>query len=227
MRKTILYMLLFASTIFAQKLPQSFSFLSTLEVDRDIYIHYNSNLTTVINNKKLIEEIDTHEIRAIKTKIDSKKDEYYYVDYFPGLSADPTFTIYKELPDTTIRIESFSGTDIYMPGNGNIYISGHTNNMYNKRFKYKIDGTDIKEIEQPFYYVGVKSNTTLPIQLYSDTTLTNEIVRIPNNSQVEVLLNKEDLYLVKTSFGLLGWMKIKQYSLYGNSPIEEIYYAGD
>lgn len=49
---------------------------------------------------------------------------------------------------------------------------------------------------------------------------------LPKGSTVTVLVNKGDNYLIKTPFGLLGWLKIKGGSQ-EDTPILGIYWRGD
>ncbi|MCF7886162.1 MAG: hypothetical protein K9M80_06685 [Candidatus Marinimicrobia bacterium] len=61
-----------------------------------------------------------------------------------------------------------NGLRISIPGDGNIYISGHTNNMFNKRRIYHLESNTLKEIKQPFYYVGQEGVLQKDITLYRD-----------------------------------------------------------
>ena len=115
---------------------------------------------------------------------------------------------------------------LIIPGNGSIYISGHTDNMFDTRKKFIYDGNKFNELIQPFYYVGLETFTIKPITLFSDTTLSNPVASLPENSEIEVLINRNDLYLIRTSFGLTGWLKIGPVSP-DYSPIKGLYFAGD
>ena len=91
--------------------------------------------------------------------------------------------------------------------------------------KWKFDGVEFVEVDQAFYYVGLKTKNTEPITLYSDEKLTKEIAHLPANAEIEVVLYNDKKYLIKTSFGLLGWF------YFGNSSlrcyeIPDIWFAG-
>jgi len=98
--------------------------------------------------------------------------------------------------------------------------------MFDTKKKFILKGDALQEVHQEYYFVGVQSVTTKPIELYSDTKLREINARLPKDASVTVLISKGDLYLIKTSFGLLGWMKIS-ISLSGQSPIKDLYFAGD
>ena len=153
-------------------------------------------------------------------------NEIFTVDFSPGPSADPGFTIRKIFKDSLIYIDSFNCTNLVIPGNKFIYTSGHTNNMFNERKKFVYSGDGFQEVKQPFYYVGLKTNNLKPITLFSDTTLSDPVAKLPANYDIEVLINVNDFYLIRTAFGLTGWLNMKR-SLYGNTPIKGLYYAGD
>lgn len=117
------------------------------------------------------------------------------------------------------------GVHLVSPGNGVLYVSGHTNNMYDQRKKYELKNGKFSEIAQPYYYVGVKAKLKDRLSIFSDLSQKVEVARLGKGSNVEVLINKDDNYLIKTEHGLLGWAKIA----YGNQEtiIEGIYFRGD
>ncbi|TXH71530.1 MAG: hypothetical protein E6Q83_01705 [Thiothrix sp.] len=212
---------------------EPFPNLKTLAVDEPIVsegesiaIHYNPSVTEVINEELSDPDLEGQK-RMLKTKIDKESDQYYTIDYSPGPSADPVFIIQKNegkaLAKTNIRL---SGLQLYIPGNGFLYVSGHTNNMFNARRKYKVEGDELVEVEQPFYYVGIDAELKKDLEIYSDIGMKKSLGLLTKGTGVSVLVNQEDNYLVKSSFGLVGWAKIPE-SLYPGEVVDGIYYAGD
>jgi hypothetical protein len=53
------------------------------------------------------------------------------------------------------------------------------------------------------------------------------VARVPKGSKVVVLLNQGDYYLIKTSFGLVGWLKLPDEPLGSKPTIEGLFVAGD
>lgn len=205
--------------------PFSFSYLKTIKMDDNVFIYYNPEITEIIN--KDITEHGIQEYRVLKTKINADKSQFVTVDYSPGPSVDPGFLFHKNDGDSLIQLGyMIGGLKLYIPGNGYIYISGHSNNMFDERRKYKIEGHNIVEVKQPYYYVGIESKLKTDINLYSDINLRKQIGKLTKGSPVSVLINKDDFYLIKSSFGLVGWTKI-ELSLFPGKIIESIYFAGD
>ncbi len=151
--------------------------------------------------------------------------------YSAGLSGDPSYSV----SDITGKIlTSINCTDFYINDLGIIYTSGHTNNMFNQRRKFEIKKDTVLEVKQPYYYVGLKNKTLKPITLYKEKTGKEVIAQLPKNYTVEVLLaeNTSDnfhshkYFLVKTEFGLVGWLRLTDYEGY-DPVIEGLFYAGD
>ncbi|MEJ2507698.1 MAG: hypothetical protein P8Y81_15670 [Ignavibacteriaceae bacterium] len=237
MFKIIFFLFVFLWQIInAQEPPSSFGYLSTikpmLSEPYDAHVCYNEKLTEIIN-ENITEKIYPEEadfippiIRVMKTRLNQNSDEIFTVNFSPGPSADPGFIIQRISKDSSIRIDSFNCTNLVIPGNNCIYTSGHTNNMFNERKKFVYTGNGFREVRQAFYYVGLETINLKPITLFSDTTLSVEVAKLPANSEIGVLINLNDFYLIRTSFGLTGWLKLKA-ALYGYSPIKGLYYAGD
>lgn len=218
--------------MFGQELPSYFKNLLKTKVSGtetyDIIVYSDSSNTNVIN-KEITDQDYPHyalPVRVLSTKINIKRNELYTIEYWPGLSADPTFIIYENTKDSLKSIISLNGETLIIPGNGSIYFSGHTNKMFNIRRKFTLESGSLKEVKQPFYYVGLKTITLKPIELYSDTLYAQKIAGLPHNSNIEVLINASEHYLIKTALGLTGWVKIPTTTI-EESPIKGLYYTGD
>jgi hypothetical protein len=231
----IFMQLSFSVFSYAQQHPELFSGIELLELKtetRTVKIFYDPKITTVINKepdnpiKYNIQGISGIKIiRAIRTKISLNTQEYYIIDFDEGASDDPTFILLKEENKKLKYISHMPGTSLVIPGDGNLYISGHTNDMFDKRRKFSLSKDRIVEVQQPYYYVGLETKIKKKIDLYSTPQQSEVIHSLLKGSKVTVLLNKGDLYLLKTSFGLVGWTQIP----YGSqeTSIEGLYFAGD
>lgn len=82
--------------------------------------------------------------------------------------------------------------------------------MYDKKRKFLLDNDQIREIKQPFYYVGIDSHANQAIVMYTSEELGEEVGHLPKGANLTVLLEDNDYYLLRTSFGLVGWMKIEK-----------------
>jgi hypothetical protein len=151
--------------------------------------------------------------------------------YSEGMSADPGYVI---TTNTGKVIRRFSCVEFYINGSGTIYTSGHVNNMYDRRRKFQIQNDTIVEINQPFNYVGLKGKTLKSIVLYQDKVGNKIVAQLPKDYEIEILLadaKTEDYamdqnFLVKTDFGLVGWLRLTFDDIYG-TVLKELYYAGD
>lgn len=232
-RKYIWFLLLMAGLAHANDLPQSFAGLETLELDftqaGTIRIAYNPRISTVLNKERTGEDLGIKIIDAITTRINAADKTSYAIEYDEGMSVDPGFTIYK-VGNEPIEIGSFSATEIIIPGNGNIYLSGHTNNMFNTRRKFKLVGNKFIESKQPFYYVGLETQTNEAITLYASQEMKTSVAKLGKDSKITVLLNEGKNYLIKTSFGLVGWYRLEKefpVGLHHKSALHGIYFNGD
>ena len=231
-------LLLLPAQLQAYETYESFSWLKPIDVDYmtnvgDIRVLYNESVTTILNRKVpagLFDKDDAEATEVIETRLDVNSDDRYIIRYFEGLSGDPVFTIFKKTKDGLVEMGSFGGTDIIIPGNGNIYTAGHINSMFNIRRKYVLTATGIKEVPQPLLYVGIKAKIRKPISIYSTKALKDTVAKLPKGSTVEVLVSDGKLYLIKTDFGLLGWYDASNHQPLGlnqNNPIPDLYFKGD
>ncbi|MFB6320829.1 hypothetical protein [Saccharicrinis sp. FJH54] len=222
-----------------KKIPESFSYLKSVELLSDFNIEqlgtpeffYNPEITEVINRpidsthilyKEWAVDICLHEFAI--TKIDKNSNVKYHICFDYGMSYDPNFTIYKVVNDSPKHILSVNGMKMYIPGNGNIYIEGHTNNYFNERRKFKLSNDSIVEVNQPFKYVGIKTKSNGVLKLYSTMNQKELVAVLPKNSEIEVLINMGNYYLIKSSFGLVGWW---EFDGYYSEDIKEIFFNGD
>lgn len=163
--------------------------------------------------------------RVLKTRIDQGKSEEVFIDYDPGPNVDPEIAVTRV--GSAEPAGYVSGLNFYIPGTGAIYASGHTNNNFDTRRKYVLQGDRLVEVKQPFYWVGLESKAKKDLVLYSAKDQKEVVAQLPKGSAVTVVLNEgEDWYLLKTPFGLVGWLKIEVRSQEADT-IEGLYFAGD
>ncbi len=226
-----------ASAEGAHQIPTSFPHLSKLdvgEVKGYISIYYNTKISKILNHDVESDASHSGKVRrALETKLDNNTNDIYTIDYDPGPSGDPHFILYRNLDNKLIRFDDFSGTELIVPGDGSIYVSGEANNFFNRRRKYTLNNGTLKEVAQPYYYVGLKTTNIQPIDIYSEKTYQNKVAHLPANSQIEVLLasKKNDYeydYLIKSPYGLVGWTTVDvQNGMCGMESIKGICFHGD
>lgn len=189
----------------------------------------------------------------VRTKLSGNDNTEYLVVFDWGMSDDYNFALYQMEKDTLLPLQTLNpagqitdayiwGKEIYLPGNGFFYTAGHVNNMFNQRSKWAVVNKLLTETPQPFYYVGLETKAKEAFAIYADTGLTQKVADIAAGGPLTVLLNlpqqqapntTEDAdgfhhyeyFLIKSEFGLTGWVKIDAYSM--NSPIDGLFFAGD
>ena len=225
-----------------KKDSEPFDYLESLVLDYDylkLVVKYPSGSTTIYN--KEVSDLDEDDpfyyggegpdmtdVKLLKTKISPSGPDYYVVSSM-GPSADPSFSIYEEGSFDNPVLRAYA-THLFIPGNGNIYASGHTSNYFNTRKKYEFNNGQFVEAKQPFYYVGLKSKTRKPAKIYKSEQLEEVVAFMPKDYSVEVLVQKPgtNLFLVRTDFGLCGWIEISGEDAFGGVElIKGLHFAGD
>lgn len=148
-----------------------------------------------------------------------------------GMSDDPEFSIFGKGQKL---IGHVSCLDMYINASGVIYTAGHANNMFNRRRKFQIQKDTLLEVKQPYYYVGLKGQLQKDITLYRDKTGPDVVAQLPKGYEVEVLLAEsttkdyeiDNLFLVRTDFGLVGWLRLSNEDTFGGV-LKELYFRGD
>lgn len=136
-----------------------------------------------------------------------------YVLYSPGPSADPTFKICNEKGEEIFEQVT---DELALMGTGIMYTYGHSDDMFYRRNKWKIEGNRVVRIDQPYYYVGISGELRKPVKLYSEREGGEVVATLPKGYQIEILLAEkvedEDKvplrYLARTDFGLVGWLRV-------------------
>ena len=204
--------------------PQSFKHLKRVEVEGGaLYV----DASVQCSPKKLQEEgPDVFEVCLLN--IDGQPMHVFFTE---GPSADPEFMIHAK--DGKEPLLSVGATTMYIPKGKNVYAEGWTNSMFNQRRKFTFDTKKFTEVKQPYYYVGLKGKVqrtpvdegTVVVTLYADKTKTQKVAVLTEGSEIEVLLSDDPKwYLVRSSFGLVGWVEIPSSAMFTNIGL---YYAGD
>jgi len=204
--KNIFTLLLSFTILFITGNTFSQSFDKLTHYTKNGNVKYNSN-SSILIDKDIYREDFTHH-RIIKTKINARENTYYIVEFLIGGSEIETYTIYKINADNSeTQIASFDCEEIVIPGNGNVYIKGGVNELYSLSQKFKLIGDKLEEVEQGAYYIGIKTKTQELITLYTDKNKIKKAAVLPANYNVEILIEDNGWYLIKTPFGLTGWIK--------------------
>lgn len=189
-------------------------------------ISYDPALSKLITKPVGKKEEGAPEVtRVLSTRLNREADDRYFVDFDPGPSADPSFTISDE--KTGKRIGQIGANALVLPGNGFIYAIGRSNNMHEERQKFLLREGELVEVKQPYSYIGLDSKANVPITLTSGQGKGEVVANIPKGDSLQVVLRDEEYLLIKTQFGLVGWWKMNTDVTADSADIEGIYYAGD
>lgn len=219
---------------------QPFSYLDKIEIKahEGTSLHLVASQATLINKKRselkkddifYAEECEgEYTTLAAICKIDNKLAQKYAIFY--STCPNPEFVIYNSTDPEKI-LKTINADQLFINSSGHLYSSGGEG-TFDTRKKYTLTNGEIKYVQQPFYYVGLKSKTLNPITIYGSKKLENEVAKLPVNYDIEVILSEnvfnetEALYLVKTSFGLLGWARLKA-GQYKAIDVKGLIYKGD
>jgi hypothetical protein len=223
---TLIVCLLPINALIAAEATNAFPGLKTLCVEDsngfDIRVHYDPTVSTVLYKEGKHDFVTP----VLETRIDGKEKKLYVIGFTAGMSAAPAFLIAPKGTEID-KGEGVGGTELFLPGNGSIYVSGHTNNCFNQRRKFSLKAGKLTEVKQPFQYVGLESTALVDITVFSDKKLTQAVAALPKGSPLTVLINDGSYFLVKTSFGLVGWVRYECDGALVRPVIDGLYFRGD
>jgi hypothetical protein len=189
------------------------------------------------NEKKEVDEADADGVTityVLETKFRVRSQKYYVIVCSSGGSADFN-CMFRPVGKSGDPFRSqIEGVRFEISGDDCVYASGHVNTMFDHRRKYCLVEDDLKEIRQPFHFVGLKSTTLRDLTFYSDKAGTSAVGTIPKGDFVEVLVastgrEKDDAehihFLIRDRNGLTGWVDLA----FGQEAkdIAGIFFAGD
>jgi hypothetical protein len=147
-------------------------------------------------------------------------------------SCDPAFKFHwsdGKRVEIKSRLESFAvlAVNLIIPGDGYFYASGHTNTHFDKRRKFHLVDSVIVEVEQPYYYVGLKTVALRDIKLYGDLVGDSIVAEVSAEDSIVVLLNAGYSFLVKARYDIIGWWRIREPSWQWPTEVDGVFYRGD
>lgn len=132
--------------------------------------------------------------------------------YFdPGPSYDPSYLVVPAGSpiDAKAQDPEITANVLIVPGNGFLYLAGKTNRPFDMRRKYRLDDKgQLQEVAQPFYGVALETTTRSEVTLTASPEGGDNVASIPAGEPVSVLVNSGDSYLIRTRFGLVGWVVV-------------------
>lgn len=150
-----------------------------------------------------------------------------------GPSMDPSFYIVKAGAKKDEVWAEIPATALALPDDGSLFAATRSNSQFTKRSRFQVTEHGVKEIPQSYYYVGLKTWTLKPVDLYFTPDSDTVVAQLATGTKLEVLTtddkpNKQGStsYFVRTSEGLTGfvWVPTSQYKA---DTIEGITWWGD
>jgi hypothetical protein len=192
-----------------------------------VFIHYVPSLAAIIN-AATPQESGFMEIRVAKLRLSARSTDTLIIDYTEGGSADPGFIISLIEKCGPRRLDwPINGLDFEAPGDGFFYVRGHTDSWFDMRRKFTVEGGNLREVKQPFYYVGLETKTLRQIPVFSTQGCSEYIGRIEEGAPVTVILSDGVTFLLKTDHDILVWWRPQNMSQQRAEEIEGIYVKGD
>lgn len=205
--------------------------LATLNLGKDascwgpVLVHYVPALTTIIN-EPIPNELETV-IRVAKLRLSTRSADTLLIDYGSGPSCDPGFIIYRIEKGGPRQLGYAFGLELEAPGDGRFYVRGHTDTWFDKRRAFTVEGGNLREVRQPFYYVGLETKTLKQITIFGGEGFSDEMWFLPAGTPVTVILNDGDNFLLKADHDVLGWWRPRSTSPQKAEEIEGLFFKGD
>lgn len=154
-----------------------------------------------------------------------------------GPSNDPMCRLLTDAEQPSSTIFEAPGKEFVFLGNGEIYVFGQSDSMYDHRRLFRYDGHRYVEAAQPLRYVGIEGITRAPLVLAATRggDAAHALRTLDAGTKVTILLNAVDGddenglnpdYLVKTREGLIGWAHIPS-KPDGTTIVEGLRFNGD
>jgi hypothetical protein len=191
-----------------------------------VFIHYVPALTTMVNDS-IPRGGNFVRFIVAKLRLSARSADTLFVEYTEGASADPGFIISLIEEDGPRRLgPPIFGLDFDAPGDGFFYVRGHTNSLFDMRRRFTVEGGNLREVKQPFYYVGLETKTLDRIKIFSDQSCSEVMDSLPKGAPVTVVLSDKWTFLLRFDHDILGWWTPKR-PWQSAEEIEGIYLKGD
>lgn len=154
-----------------------------------------------------------------------------------GPSDDPTCRLLLDAEEPRSAIFEAAGKEFVFRADGEIYVFGQSDSMYDHRRLFRYDGKRYAEVAQPFRYVGIEGRTSARLALTAQRggDARQATLVLEAGTPVTILLNAADGddahdqnpdYLVKTREGLVAWAHLPRQPD-GSTLVDGLRFDGD
>jgi hypothetical protein len=187
------------------------------KLPRDDPFYFSQGDTTgFIKVMEYIPDIPDGDLYSILFSVGESGDPHYLF-YREGEFEEPAFILYTD--------------HLYFSGDGVIIARGSMNEMFMRSRKYLLKNGRVREVRQPFYSVDIRSYATRDFPVYDTKRQKRIVIHVNRGEEVHVLLTefKDNYsnYLIKTTSGLTGWIRLEKGIWIDETPIKDLYYHGD
>jgi len=186
------------------------------------------NETSVIGKFK---DADINGFFIVDVKRADRYKEIAAVSYGEGY--DYQYLLFRYDGSTVVEIGGFSGMPSYS-GNGIVLVENWMG-FWSKKDKYLLDASGrLRHVPQELYYVGIEATVKKSFPVYKSRVEGNVVANTLTNSRILILACDPspkctdggdyfcDWYLIKTTTGLVGWVRLKTLS----EKLESLPWAG-
>lgn len=234
MRAPSLAFAIFAACISALPCAASEPFVGLAEIELDVSCvgpvraRFSPELATVDGTILVDPESGMKSVRGLKARPMEGASELF-VDYHEGWSCDPTFLVFLSSDDRDAGSPALEvwGLTIAIPGDGHLYVYGHTNSFFSRTRKFAVSERTIEEVPQPFYHAGIDTKAIVDVRLLFAPESDIVVSEIAAGGEAAIIACRDDDWcLVSDSVGVTGWVRLESA---GPEPtlFEGVFYAGD
>jgi hypothetical protein len=159
--------------------------------------------------QKFYEEAGVTMAYPLDVKLSADDKDYLVLRCDSGGSNDPQ-CVFSASQDPEQEGVAIPGLLFVVPGDGCVYSSGHTNNMFAANALHCLKDGKLQPVSQPFSYAGFRSKALRTLTLYADKQKSGIVTTIAQGAFVEVVLQDGDNFLLRDRFGLTGWTALEQ-----------------
>ncbi len=182
----------------------------------DPFYHAQGDTTGFIKVMEYVPDAATGDLYSILFSMGESGDSQYLF-FLEGEFRNPAFILHAD--------------HLTFSGDGLVIARGSTNQMFTRSRKFRIDRGKIREMPQPFYAVDLESQATRDFPVFESKKMKKILTEVHRGEALTVLAAEFKpeyrYYLIRTSLGLCGWIRVEREVWVDETPVKDLYYHGD